>query len=156
YNTKVTVDGYSANGVTKGGGCCVINCNNDDEIYAFHTSGANVLKGDGSVQFLADGTAPGVVAAVISRAGGDPLHRPRRGGPLPRRGRPAARPPGRTGCKPVRRTRTGCKPVLPGRGGRVATSPATHALAARGRGDRLPPDELPPARQDLRHHQRGG
>jgi prepilin-type N-terminal cleavage/methylation domain-containing protein len=71
YNTKVRVDGASSDGTVLGGGCCVINCNNNDEIYAFHTGGAHALRGDGSVVFLNQSIAPGVLAALISRAGGE-------------------------------------------------------------------------------------
>jgi len=71
YNTRVIVDGFSSDGLTKNGGCCVINCSNNDEIYAFHTGGANVLRGDGSVVFMKDSTAPGVLAALISYDGGE-------------------------------------------------------------------------------------
>jgi prepilin-type N-terminal cleavage/methylation domain-containing protein len=71
YNTRVIVDGYSSDGLVVNGGCCVINCSNNDEIYAFHTSGTNVLRGDGSVVFLKDSTAPGVLAALISYNGGE-------------------------------------------------------------------------------------
>jgi prepilin-type N-terminal cleavage/methylation domain-containing protein len=73
YNTKVRVHGFSSDGRVREGGCCVVNCNNDDEIYAFHTSGANTLRGDGSVQFLRESIAPGVLAALVSRAGGEVL-----------------------------------------------------------------------------------
>jgi hypothetical protein len=71
YNIKVTVHGTDSTGVTIGGGPCVINCNNNDEIYAFHAGGAMGLRGDGSVQFMRDSTAPGVLAAMVSRAGGE-------------------------------------------------------------------------------------
>jgi prepilin-type N-terminal cleavage/methylation domain-containing protein len=71
YNTKVVVDGYSADGKTKNGGCCVVNCTNNDEIYAFHTGGANSLRGDGSVFFLKESIAPAVLAALISYNGGE-------------------------------------------------------------------------------------
>jgi prepilin-type N-terminal cleavage/methylation domain-containing protein/prepilin-type processing-associated H-X9-DG protein len=71
YNTKVTVDGYSADGLTKNGGCCVINCTNDDEIYSFHTGGVNVLRGDGSVSFLRDTVDPFVLGGLISYAGNE-------------------------------------------------------------------------------------
>jgi prepilin-type N-terminal cleavage/methylation domain-containing protein len=71
YNTRVIVDGYSADGKTKNGGCCVVNCTNNDEIYAFHTGGANSLRGDGSVFFMKEAIAPGVLAALISYNGGE-------------------------------------------------------------------------------------
>jgi prepilin-type N-terminal cleavage/methylation domain-containing protein len=73
YNTAVTVDGTSNDGRIKNGGCCVINCTNNDEIYAFHTGGANTLRGDGSVFFMTRTTAPGVLAALISFEGGEVL-----------------------------------------------------------------------------------
>src|SRR5262245_21448421 len=71
YNIKIRVDGFSGDGLTENGGCCVVNCNNKDEIYAFHTGGANVLRADGSVSFLRESVAPGKLAAMISRAGGE-------------------------------------------------------------------------------------
>jgi prepilin-type N-terminal cleavage/methylation domain-containing protein/prepilin-type processing-associated H-X9-DG protein len=47
------------------------NCGPNDEIFAFHTGGANVVMGDGSVRFLTDSTNPIVVASLVSRAGGE-------------------------------------------------------------------------------------
>src|SRR5262249_47572953 len=37
YNIKITVHGFSADGTMRESGCCIMNCNNDDEMYAFHT-----------------------------------------------------------------------------------------------------------------------
>ena len=71
YNIKVLIHGTSANGQTINGGCCVINCNNDDEIYSFHSGGAMALRVDGSVSFLKQSTAPGVLAALITYKGGE-------------------------------------------------------------------------------------
>jgi len=71
YSTAIEVLGFSADGLTPGGGCCVINCNNTNQIYAFHTGGSNTLRGDGSVQFLSESTAPSVLAALVTRAGGE-------------------------------------------------------------------------------------
>jgi prepilin-type N-terminal cleavage/methylation domain-containing protein len=71
YNTAVRVDGFSADGLVKNGGCCVVNCNNADEIYAFHSGGANALHGDGSVFFLKESVPPAVLAALISYDGGE-------------------------------------------------------------------------------------
>jgi prepilin-type processing-associated H-X9-DG protein len=36
-------------------GPCTINCTNDDAIWSFHPGGANLLWGDGSVRFVAEG-----------------------------------------------------------------------------------------------------
>ena len=50
-----------------------MNCTNNGEMYSFHTSGANVVYGDGSVRFLRQNVAIGVMAALITRAGGEVL-----------------------------------------------------------------------------------
>jgi prepilin-type N-terminal cleavage/methylation domain-containing protein/prepilin-type processing-associated H-X9-DG protein len=73
YNTYIQIHGFNAAGTVRDGGCCVINCSNVNEIYSFHTGGANVLKGDGSVNFLRSSVAPGVLAALATRAGGETL-----------------------------------------------------------------------------------
>src|SRR5581483_5997020 len=52
-------------------GPCGINCNNDNEIYSFHTGGANVLCADGSVHFLNANTPIQVISDLITRAGGE-------------------------------------------------------------------------------------
>ena len=70
YNSEYYVHGASA---ALGGANCTINCTNDNEIYAFHSGGAMSLRGDGSVFFLKKNTAPNVLAAAISRAGGETL-----------------------------------------------------------------------------------
>ena len=44
-------DGYTVDGVTTGGPC-MINCNNNNEAYAFHTGGCLGVFGDGSVRFI--------------------------------------------------------------------------------------------------------
>jgi prepilin-type N-terminal cleavage/methylation domain-containing protein len=73
YNAKVTVDGADATGTTINGGCCVVNCTNNDEIYSFHSGGAMTLRADGSVLFLSENVTPSVLAALISRAGGEAI-----------------------------------------------------------------------------------
>jgi prepilin-type N-terminal cleavage/methylation domain-containing protein/prepilin-type processing-associated H-X9-DG protein len=50
-----------------------INCINDTEIYAFHAGGGNFAFGDGSVRFISDSATVGLVAALITRAGNEPL-----------------------------------------------------------------------------------
>jgi prepilin-type N-terminal cleavage/methylation domain-containing protein/prepilin-type processing-associated H-X9-DG protein len=71
YNTKVTVEGFSGDGLVYGGGCCVVNCNNVGEVYSFHNGGANTLRGDGSVFFMTASIPPAVLAALISANGGE-------------------------------------------------------------------------------------
>jgi prepilin-type N-terminal cleavage/methylation domain-containing protein len=74
YNTTTKVVGSSSDGTIPGGGCCVVNCtNNAGDVYAFHTGGANALRGDGSVFFMHDSIAPAVLAALISAKGGEVL-----------------------------------------------------------------------------------
>jgi prepilin-type N-terminal cleavage/methylation domain-containing protein/prepilin-type processing-associated H-X9-DG protein len=55
------------------GGTCMVNCTNDNEIYAFHPGGANALFADGSVHFLKDTISVRSVAALVTRAGGEIL-----------------------------------------------------------------------------------
>ncbi len=62
--------GATIDGLTKPGPC-VIDCNNDWEIYSMHTGGANAVMGDGSVRFLVAGMTPPTLAALITRAGGE-------------------------------------------------------------------------------------
>jgi prepilin-type processing-associated H-X9-DG protein len=53
------------------GGTCMVNCTSDDEIYSFHTGGANGLFADGSVRFLKDNLSVRIVAGLVTRAGGE-------------------------------------------------------------------------------------
>ncbi len=53
------------------GGTCMINCTSDNEIYSFHIGGANALFADGSVRFLRDTLTVRVVAAFVTRNGGE-------------------------------------------------------------------------------------
>jgi prepilin-type N-terminal cleavage/methylation domain-containing protein/prepilin-type processing-associated H-X9-DG protein len=52
-------------------GPCAIDCTNLNEIYSFHPGGANVLFADGSVRFLHAGMEIRILAALITRAGGE-------------------------------------------------------------------------------------
>lgn len=67
-----TVDGYTTDGITKLGPC-PINCNNSNEVYSFHIGGANLLFGDAAVHFIRDVVTMRTFAALITRAGGEPL-----------------------------------------------------------------------------------
>ena len=55
------------------GGTCMINCTSNNEIYSFHPGGANALFADGSVHFLKDSLTVPIVAALVTRAGGEIL-----------------------------------------------------------------------------------
>jgi prepilin-type N-terminal cleavage/methylation domain-containing protein/prepilin-type processing-associated H-X9-DG protein len=53
------------------GGTCMINCTSNNEIYSFHVGGANALFVDGSVHFLKDVASVQLIAALVTRAGGE-------------------------------------------------------------------------------------
>jgi prepilin-type processing-associated H-X9-DG protein len=52
-------------------GPCAVNCQNNNEIYSFHTGQANVAFADGSVRTLKASTPLQVVANLITRQGGE-------------------------------------------------------------------------------------
>jgi prepilin-type N-terminal cleavage/methylation domain-containing protein/prepilin-type processing-associated H-X9-DG protein len=54
-------------------GPCMINQTSNNEIYSWHTGGANVLFGDGSVHFLTESIPPQVIIALVTRSGGEVL-----------------------------------------------------------------------------------
>ncbi len=68
----MSLDGVQAN-LTTTGGTCYINCTNDSEIYAFHSTGTNILLADGSVRFLRESVAAATLAAMVTANGGDIL-----------------------------------------------------------------------------------
>jgi len=55
---------------------CLINCSNDNEIYAFHPGGANVLMADGSVTLLSESLSIEQLAALASRNGNEVVSLP--------------------------------------------------------------------------------
>ncbi len=67
----VTFSGYSADGLTRFGGPCALNCNTNQSLISFHSGGVNGLFADGSVRFLRDTTNLLVVYAAISFDGGE-------------------------------------------------------------------------------------
>lgn len=73
-NAVPTLYGYIAGGTTVSvGGCRVMNVANLESPYSFHGGGVNAVRVDGSVAFIQDGIAPHVLAAFITRAGGEAL-----------------------------------------------------------------------------------
>ena len=67
---EYALHGFSLDGLTEGGPCPV-NCSNDNEIYSFHSGGANIVLGDGSVHFLHSTVNITVAAALTTKAGGE-------------------------------------------------------------------------------------
>ena len=51
HDNEFITHGYTADGLTSPGSCHT-NCTNNNEVYAFHTGGANHVFGDGSVRFI--------------------------------------------------------------------------------------------------------
>ena len=52
-------------------GPCMVNCINDKEIYSFHTGGANVVMGDGSVRFISASMPIEIALSYLTRARGE-------------------------------------------------------------------------------------
>jgi prepilin-type N-terminal cleavage/methylation domain-containing protein/prepilin-type processing-associated H-X9-DG protein len=51
--------------------CIGINCTNNNEIFAFHPGGANLLFGDGTVHFFSQNVSNVVLSAVLTARGGE-------------------------------------------------------------------------------------
>jgi prepilin-type N-terminal cleavage/methylation domain-containing protein/prepilin-type processing-associated H-X9-DG protein len=52
-------------------GPCMINYTSNNEIYSWHTNGANGLFADGSVHFLPQSISAQLIVALVTRAGGE-------------------------------------------------------------------------------------
>jgi prepilin-type processing-associated H-X9-DG protein len=68
---SVWVKSYKDDCQSVNAGSRVINCNNSDGIYSFHSGGANVAMADGSVRFLRESIPVPSVYALLSSAGGE-------------------------------------------------------------------------------------
>ncbi|QEL18215.1 DUF1559 domain-containing protein [Limnoglobus roseus] len=71
----INFDGWQEDG-SGAWGTCAVNCCNAHEIYAFHTGGANISFADGSVRFVRKSVDSRLMAALITRAGGETLQLP--------------------------------------------------------------------------------
>ena len=71
-STAFELNGIGYDGMTEPGPCS-INCTNEGEIYSFHKNGAMNLFGDGSVRMISRSTNIRIVAALVTRAGGEVL-----------------------------------------------------------------------------------
>jgi prepilin-type processing-associated H-X9-DG protein len=56
-------------------GTNMINCQNDNEIYSFHSGGANFAMGDGAVRFIREDIEPELFVSLMTRAGEDTVDR---------------------------------------------------------------------------------
>jgi prepilin-type N-terminal cleavage/methylation domain-containing protein/prepilin-type processing-associated H-X9-DG protein len=72
-DNRITVTGTSPDGTGAfGTGPCAMNCNNlQGDIYSFHSGGSNVAFADGSVRFLQAAIDIKVLAALVTREGGE-------------------------------------------------------------------------------------
>ena len=70
YNTARQIRAYSVAGPGQQG-CATVNIFNVDGLYSFHPGGVNVMRGDASVSFLSDTVSPRVLAALLTRDGGE-------------------------------------------------------------------------------------
>jgi prepilin-type N-terminal cleavage/methylation domain-containing protein/prepilin-type processing-associated H-X9-DG protein len=52
---------------------CAMNCTNDRAVYSFHPGGANAVFADGSVHFLRADIDVRILAALVTRAGGEAI-----------------------------------------------------------------------------------
>jgi prepilin-type processing-associated H-X9-DG protein len=72
YNNPLSIQGSTSDGQAHPG-TCAINCTNDGEVYSFHPGGANAVFADGSVHFLQAGIDIRILAALVTRAGGEAI-----------------------------------------------------------------------------------
>jgi prepilin-type N-terminal cleavage/methylation domain-containing protein len=70
-NTAISVIGFSGDGKSAAAGCACVNANNAWQFYSFHPAGVNTLRGDGSVQFMQESISPAILAALVTRSGGE-------------------------------------------------------------------------------------
>jgi prepilin-type N-terminal cleavage/methylation domain-containing protein/prepilin-type processing-associated H-X9-DG protein len=72
HDFRINVTGTDATGTTgSNGGPCVINCNNDSDVFAFHSGGANVLMSDGSARLLSQTTTAQQLIYMVTANGGE-------------------------------------------------------------------------------------
>jgi prepilin-type N-terminal cleavage/methylation domain-containing protein/prepilin-type processing-associated H-X9-DG protein len=70
FDNGITLKGSQLDGASRAGPCG-LNCSNDHEVYSFHAGGANAVFADGSVRFLKADIDIRILAALVTRAGGE-------------------------------------------------------------------------------------
>ena len=70
HDNEYITHGYNAAG-TSSPGPCHTNCTNNNEVYSFHTGGANHVMGDGSVKFIRSSMDIRQFVKLITYAGND-------------------------------------------------------------------------------------
>lgn len=70
HNNAHNISTFTADG-TATGIVCAVNCSNQFGVYSFHASGANAAFADGSVRTLSSSITPAMLAALVTRAGGE-------------------------------------------------------------------------------------
>ena len=71
-DNRITLTGSNPDGTANKNGTAAMNVNNQNgDIYSFHTGGANVGFADGSVRFIRDSVPIAVLAALITKGGGE-------------------------------------------------------------------------------------
>jgi prepilin-type N-terminal cleavage/methylation domain-containing protein/prepilin-type processing-associated H-X9-DG protein len=70
---RIILGGYTPGDTASTTGPCAVNCINNKEVYAFHTGGANVVMGDGSVRFLRESTSIDLLYALLTRSRGETI-----------------------------------------------------------------------------------
>ena len=71
-NGAFSIDGSNSDGSVPGS--CALNCANNSEVYSWHSNGANVVFADGSVHFLSSNLDLCVLAALVTKAGGEVIN----------------------------------------------------------------------------------
>ncbi len=61
---------------TSGDASCVINCNNNGELYSFHFEGVNCGFGDGHVSFINKSVGLAVIAGLVTKSGNEAVEIP--------------------------------------------------------------------------------
>ena len=68
-----SINGADGNTGSQGSGPTAVNGSSDNELYGFHIAGCNIVMGDGSVRLLKSNITLAMLAALVSRNGGENL-----------------------------------------------------------------------------------